>query len=78
VNDSHPQLGPESPLEVVPLVGVPPLGFGMSLDEVKSVLGEPCDVHRGASYFLGSRLRVEHPMGRSASLRSRGSRGLLR
>lgn len=64
VNDSHPQLGPESPLEVVPLVGVPPLRFGMSLDEVKGVLGEPCDVHGGVSYFFGSRLRMGHPDGK--------------
>jgi hypothetical protein len=58
-------LGPESPLEVVPLVGVPPLRFGMSLDEVKSVLGEPLRERRGvSSYFVGTHLRVEHPDGK--------------
>lgn len=64
MKDSLSQLGPESSLEVVPLVGVPPLRFGMSLDEVKSVLGGPGDVHGGVSYFFGSRLGVDYSDGK--------------
>jgi len=63
VKDSLSQLVPESPLDVVPLVGVPPLRFGMSLDEIKSLLGEPGSVHDGV-YFFGSQVRVEHSDGK--------------
>ena len=65
VSDSDAQLGRHSPLEVVPLVGVPPLRFGMSVDEVASVLGEPRGERDGASYYvLGSRLRADFPDGK--------------
>jgi hypothetical protein len=37
------------PMLVTPLVGVGPITFGMTFDEVKRVLGEP-DLHIGQSY----------------------------
>jgi len=51
------------PLEVVPFVGVLPLRFGMSLDEVKRILGEPHHERDGISQFAFPSLRVDYPQG---------------
>lgn len=59
------ELGPQSPLEVVPLVGVPPLLFGMSGDDVEGLLGKSVREGPGPGrlWYFESRLQVDFPDG---------------
>ncbi len=64
MTDSRSGLEPDSPLEVVPLLGVPPLRFGMSGAEVKRIAGEPSRERQTQSYFSNGRLQVDYPDGK--------------
>ncbi len=57
------EMGPESPLEVVPLVGVPPLLFGMSGDDVEGLLGRGVTEGPGRLWYFNHRLQVDFPDG---------------
>lgn len=57
------ELGPQSPLEVVPLVGVPPLLFGMSGEDVEGLLGRGVTEGPGRLWYFNHRLQIDFPDG---------------
>jgi hypothetical protein len=64
VADPLLELGPQSPLEVVPLVGVPPLLFGMSGEDVEGLLGQGVTEGPGRLWYFKSACRSTSPTGR--------------
>lgn len=57
------ELGPQSPMEVVPLVGVPPLLFGMSGEDVEGLLGRGVTEGPGRLWYFNHRLQIDFPDG---------------